>query len=275
MDEMTKLKRGSTLERWSCAMADTAFDSIRTIPLLETRPEHLLRVLEAGTVSTNVFLRRLHNFALDMTWLPWPVIVKRRWPLITFRPKRALAWDEHRRILAREPNPETRAFYEICWHLGGSQSDMANLKAEDVDWIAQVITYRRAKTSVVCLFRFGRSVEELLGRLPKQGQLFPRLAAMHEKHRAKEFRRRCLGLGIQGVSLHSYRYAWAERAKQCGYPERFAQEALGHNSRAVHRAHARNAKVQLPTLEEYERARESERFDSLKVKPCVRGIETV
>ncbi len=76
---------------------------------------------------------------------------------------------------------------------------------------------------------------------------------MHEKHRAKLFRRRCLGLGIDGVSLHSYRYAWAERAKVCGYPERFAQEALGHNSKAVHRAYARKAKVKLPSLEVYER----------------------
>ena len=59
--------------------------------------------------------------------------------------------------------------------------------------------------------------------------------------------------GIKGVSLHSYRYAWAERAKQCGYPERFAQEALGHNSKAVHRAYARRAKVKLPSLESYER----------------------
>lgn len=56
-----------------------------------------------------------------------------------------------------------------------------------------------------------------------------------------------------GVSLHSYRYAWAERAKQCGYPERFAQEALGHNSKAVHRAYARRAQVRLPSLESYER----------------------
>jgi hypothetical protein len=27
------------------------------------------------------------------------------------------------------------------------------------------------------------------------------------------------------------------------YPERFAQEALGHNSKAVHRAYARKAQV--------------------------------
>ena len=38
-----------------------------------------------------------------------------------------------------------------------------------------------------------------------------------------------------------------------GYPERFAQEALGHNSKAVHRAYARNAKVVLPSLESFEK----------------------
>src|ERR1035437_5059170 len=54
--------------------------------------------------------------------------------------------------------------------------------------------------------------------------------------RATEFKQRCDGLKIKGVSLHSYRYAWAERALKCGFPERFAQQALGHNSKAVHRA---------------------------------------
>jgi len=37
------------------------------------------------------------------------------------------------------------------------------------------------------------------------------------------------------------------------YPERFAQEALGHNSKAVHRAYSRKAKVKLPSLENYEK----------------------
>jgi integrase len=54
------------------------------------------------------------------------------------------------------------------------------------------------------------------------------------------------------VTLHSYRYAWAERAKVAGYPERFAQEALGHNSKAVHRAYAKRALMKIPSLEEYE-----------------------
>jgi integrase len=68
-------------------------------------------------------------------------------------------------------------------------------------------------------------------------------------------RRASRGLGIEGISLHSYRYAWAERAKAAGYPERFAQEALGHNSKAVHRAYAKKAQVKLPALEEYEQTR--------------------
>ena len=54
------------------------------------------------------------------------------------------------------------------------------------------------------------------------------------------------------ITLHSYRYAWAERAKVAGYPERFAQEALGHNSKAVHRAYAKNARMKIPALEDYE-----------------------
>ena len=59
---------------------------------------------------------------------------------------------------------------------------------------------------------------------------------------------------ITGITLHSYRYAWAERAQRtCGYPERFAQEAVGHQSKAVHRAYARKAQVVIPTLEDHER----------------------
>jgi len=50
----------------------------------------------------------------------------------------------------------------------------------------------------------------------------------------------------------SVRYAWAKGAITAGYPERFAQSALGHNSKAVHRAYAKKAQVTLLPLEEYE-----------------------
>ena len=64
---------------------------------------------------------------------------------------------------------------------------------------------------------------------------------------------RCRQLGITGIKLHSYRYAWAERAKVAGMPERFAQEALGQNSNAVHRAYAKRALMKIPSLEDYEK----------------------
>jgi len=61
------------------------------------------------------------------------------------------------------------------------------------------------------------------------------------------------GWGFLGGSLHSYRYAWAERALKCGFPERFAQQALAHNSKAVHRAYAKHAEVTVPSLADWEK----------------------
>src|ERR1700733_9149052 len=116
MDEMAKFKKGSTLIRWTTAMRDKAFDAIRELPILETRPDHFLRVLQSGTVSTNIFLRRLHNFALGMTWLPWPLLGKKQWPEIKFNDKRAITWEEHQKILAGESNAELRAYYQLLWH---------------------------------------------------------------------------------------------------------------------------------------------------------------
>ena len=253
LDAIIEMKTGSTKDRWQRAAKEKALDLIRDRVIVETQAEHLLASLKAGTVSTNVHLRKLHNFCISMNWLPWPIIPKRLWPEVRFQPKRAITVEEHRLIVEREKNPERRNFYELCWRLGGSQSDIANLKAEDVDWPNQTIAYARRKTGSLAMIHFGDAIEAVLRRLPVAGPLFPYLQSVRAGDRATEFKQRCEGLGIKGVSLHSYRYAWAERAKQCGYPERFAQEALGHNSKAVHRAYARKAKVRLPSLESYER----------------------
>jgi len=270
MDEIVKTKTGSTQLRWTQAIKDRAFNLIRHVPIMETQSQHFLKVLETGTVATNVYLRRLHNFALDMNWLPWPLIVKRQWPKLRFKEKRAITWEEHCLIVQREKNPERQAFYELAWYLGASQSDLANMHAEDVDWETRVISFERMKTRwrgqqppQVC---FGNEVEKILQRLPKQGPLFPYLRSIRSGDRATEFKQRCVGLGISGVSLHSYRYAWAERAKSCGYPERFAQQALGHNSKAVHRAYARKAKVIVPSLEEYERVYAERKIIPMKLQ---------
>ena len=217
MDELVNLKDGVTQVRWLVAIKSHDFDGLRHLPLLETRSDHFLRALDSRKVSTNVFLRRIHNFALAMNWLPVPVIPKAQWPGFRFKEKRAITLEEHRAIIARETNPERRAFYELAWHLGGSQSDLAFLEAENVDWQNHIISFARRKTGQLSHVRFGAEVEVILRALPPSGPLFPYLRRVRAGDRSTEFKQRCTGLGITGVSLHSYRYAWAERARRCGY----------------------------------------------------------
>ncbi|MEY2410607.1 MAG: hypothetical protein QOF48_3277 [Verrucomicrobiota bacterium] len=144
--------------------------------------------------------------------------------------------------MGRELNIERRDFYELLWHTGSWQMDAACLMAEDNDWNNSTLCYSRRKLksrgTVInpALIRFGAEVEAILKRRPAAGPLFPYLRTVRAGDRATEFKQRCDGLSIIGVSLHSYHYAWAERALKCGYPERFAQQALGHNSKAVHHA---------------------------------------
>ena len=106
--------------------------------------------------------------------------------------------------------------------------------------------------SVPAQLTIGSRLLDLLSRLPKWGKLFPNFSQMSSGHRSTEFSRRCRSVKITGISLHSYRHAWAQRAKTAGYPQRFAQAALGHSSRAVHEAYARDALVICPPLEAYE-----------------------
>jgi len=255
MEQIVTTKHGSTQARWQTAINDHALDSMRERKLIETSAEHFLVALKAGAVATNVYLRRIHHYAVCMHWLPWPVLPKRHWPAIQFKEKRGITLEEHQTILAREHIPAKRAYYSLLWHLGGAQTDIAMLTAEDIDWEHKTIAYRRCKTGVVSLISFGTEVADILRTLPGTGFLFPSLAAMDSGRRAKVFQRRLKTAGISGVSLHSYRYGWAERAKAAGYPERFAMQALGHSSKAVHRAYAKRAQVTLPPLEDYEKPR--------------------
>jgi hypothetical protein len=148
LDAIIETKSGATQDRWRQAAKQAALDLIRHRVILETQGEHLLACLKAGTVSTNVHLRKLHNFCLSMNWLPWPIIPKRLWPEVRFKERRAITSEEHQLIIGREKNPERRRFYELCWHLGGSQTDIANLKAEDIDWPNQTIAYRMYRKAV-------------------------------------------------------------------------------------------------------------------------------
>jgi len=194
-----------------------------------------------------------------MEWLLRSVIPRLQWPKPVFKEKRAITGEEHAAIVLREQNTERRDFYELLWHMGAAQSDGACLRAEDINWEDRTICFTRKKLKSrgsnlkPTLFRFGAEIEANLKRLPTTGQLFPYLCTVRAGDRATEYKQRCVGLGISGVSLHSYRYAWAERALKCGFPERFAQQALGHNSQAVHRAYAKHAEVTVPSLADWEK----------------------
>lgn len=191
---------------------------------------------------------------MDMNWLPCPIIPRRQWPEVVFKEKRAITLEEHQKIVAAEGNPERKSFYQLCWHLGASQGDIANLKGEDIDWENNTVSFFRKKTGAPVLVYLGNEALNLLKDLPSEGPLFPYLCGVRSGDRATEFKQRCKLLKIEGVTLHSYRYAWAERARTAGYPERFAMENLGHNSKAVHHAYAKRAQVKIPSLEDYEKA---------------------
>ena len=255
----SKPEKSENRARWETFAKDEALKSILDIVLLETRAERLLAVALAPTVSTNVFLRRLHNFCIGLGWLPCPILPPKLWPRVKYGKKRAVKCEEHQKIVARERNPERQGFYQLCWELGGSQSDIANLEAEDIDWIDSTICYDRQKLASLDesdvkppLITFGKRCASILRSLPQTGPLFPNLRNVKSKDRANEFRQRCRGLGIKGVTLHSYRYSWAERARKANYPRRQAEEALGHNAKAVHIAYAKRAQVTVASLEEYE-----------------------
>lgn len=256
MDALMQSKATSTVEntsdRYESAFNEKPFEALRSLIVIETRPETILKVIQSGTISTNIFMRRLHSFALGMGWLPWPIISYKQWPRIRFQPRRAVTAEEAANLVETEKNAEWRAFLQMLWHIGAAQVDMAAMTADNIDWPNKTIAYYRKKTGQLAIQRFGSEVEAILKDRPSSGLLFPHFSKISSADRATRFAKRCKKLGITGVSLHSYRYAWAERARQVGFPERFAHEALGHSA-AVHRAYAKGAKVNVPSLEEYEK----------------------
>ena len=167
-------------------------------------------MLRDGTVSANVYLRRIYNFVIDLTWLPRPILPKREWPAVRFKQKRGITLDEHRLIIERELKPERKRYYELAWETGASQTDLATLRAEKIDRKARTIIFSRRKIDgrdlapcQIC-FDEGSKIEELLNELPSEGFVFPYLATVRANDRSTEFWQRCQGLGITGVSLHSY-----------------------------------------------------------------------
>ncbi len=191
IEALTDTKQAANKERWLRVAKDRALAPLLPQVIIDTKGEALLNAMHAGTISANVFLRRLHNFCVDMNWLPWPLIPKRQWPAVRFKDKRAITFEEHQRIIAAELNPERKALYQLCWHLGGSQGDIANLKGEDVDWNNNTVSFTRKKTGVPVLVHLGSEALNLLKDLPSEGPLFAHLSLLRAGDRATEFASPC------------------------------------------------------------------------------------
>ena len=268
MVEFSTRGKPTTQNRKNRAFLSQSFNPIRHKKLLETTADDLFKVMNSGGNTVNHFLRCLHNLALGLGWLPNQIIPSKLWPSAHAKPKRGITWDEHQKILASEKMVERQNFYQLLWEIGASQTDTVKLAADNVDWGQRILAYQRQKTGQWAHMRIGARLEVLLQQLPHEGPFFPTLRTTTDSARAAEFYRRCHVAGVEGVSLHSYRYAWAERAKSCGYPERWAQNALGHNSRAVHEAYAKEARAICPSMEEYEQRPGVGKVVSLSVNPA-------
>jgi hypothetical protein len=93
--------KDSTRRRKLNAMKDPALRPLMSMILIETLPEHLLDALAKGTVSTNCFLRKLHNLAKKLKWLPEEILTRGTWPVIRHKQNRAITREEFERVLSQ------------------------------------------------------------------------------------------------------------------------------------------------------------------------------
>ena len=68
------------------------------------------------------------------------------------------------------------------------------------------MTYRRLKNGQPAQIQINEALAAVLHRRPTTGPLRLYLTTVREIDCANEFRQRCEGLKISGVTLHSYRY---------------------------------------------------------------------
>jgi len=252
MEQLQSRGKDSSRARYASVFKSPSFDGLRNKKLLETTADDFFAVFKENKVAITYFLKRLHNFALSLGWIALPIVAPYLWPKYEPKDRRGITQEEHQNLLAKEQKAEWKLYLDLLWETGAAQSDAASFKAEDIDWQTRTISYFRQKTGSLAQFTISHALEKVLHQLPTTGALFPDLSKWVESDRASRFRRRCHKAGVSGVTLHSYRYAWAERAKVVGMPERFAQAALGHNSKAIHRAYAKKAVIIAPSLEDYE-----------------------
>ena len=209
MEQLQSRGKDSSRARYASVFKSPSFDGLRNKKLLETTADDFFAVFKENKVAITYFLKRLHNFALSLGWIALPIVAPYLWPKYEPKDRRGITLDEHETILAKEKKAEWKLYLELLWETGAAQTDAVSFTAEDIDWQTRTISYFRQKTGSLAQFTISKKLETVLSHLPTTGVLFPNLSRFSESDRASRFRRRCQRAGVAGVTLHSYRYAWA------------------------------------------------------------------
>lgn len=262
----------SSLERLERAGRAKAVAPLLNRKIIDTNPEEFLKCLNSGGVSVNTYLRRWHNHALEMDWLPKRVLSSKLWPKIWRKFKRGITADEHQALKNHIANEEWKDYLETLWWTGGAQMDIATLTGERVLLDTGVIAFQRSKLESKgvgqTLLMMGPTLREIMTRRWNVGYLFPYLASIRTTDRATYFARYCKRTGIgKEVTLHCYRYAVAERMHSIGFNQRFSKALLGHGTDRNHNHYSKGAVVQIPCLETSESDFKLEREGGLKILP--------
>lgn len=147
MKEYATHGRPSTQERSLRVARSKSLAGLAKRKLIETTSEDLLDLLHKSGAAVNNYLRRYHNLAFKLGWLPKPILHPALWPKVIPKRKRAVTVAEYEGIIRAEKNVERRAYYTLLWETGAAQTDGAQICGEDIDWEKGHLIYKRQKLS--------------------------------------------------------------------------------------------------------------------------------
>ena len=172
---------------------------LRTLKLVETTADDVMSVLKAGGAMTNAFVRCLHNLALGLGWLPWPILPSKLWPVVE-------AKKETRHHMGRTPaNHCRREKCRAATILRISLGNRAQRKPSPRRFARSKLTGSGASFPISgkkpgrvgAPANWTGRLEDLLRKLPSNGFLFVKVAKTNNSARSAEFRRRCRSAEIE------------------------------------------------------------------------------
>src|SRR5580700_8113845 len=115
MEQLQSRGKDSSRERYATVFKSSCFDALRHKKLLETTADDFFAVFKDGKVSIVYFLKRLHNFALNLGWIALPIVAPYLWPKYEPKDRRGITLEEHQDILAKEKQAEWKLYLELLW----------------------------------------------------------------------------------------------------------------------------------------------------------------